>query len=164
MASSKSWGLGSRAIATVALCAFLPISLGGCFGRFELVRKTYDFNKEVSQDKWIQWLAFLGLAFLQIYTISTLVDAILANSLEFWTGNNPIVSDTQRTFHGENGDVAVVTYSMDGTMDVRITKPDGSEHFVRLARDSNSILAVDEDGNRLARVGDLNGRPALLAD
>ncbi len=164
MASSKSWGLGRRAIATVALCAFLPVSMAGCFGRFELVRKTYDFNKEVSSDKWIQWLVFLVITIIPVYGFAAFVDAILLNSLEFWTGSNPALAGTQRTFRGENGDVALVSYGTDGTMDVWITKTDGSEHFVRLARDSNSIVAMDEDGNRLARVGDLNGHPALLAD
>ena len=164
MTSSKSWGPGRRAIATVALCAFLPVSMVGCFGRFELVRKTYDFNKEVSSDKWIQWLVFLVITIIPVYGFSAFVDAIVLNSVEFWTGSNPALAGTQRTFRGENGDVALVSYGTDGTMDVRITNADGSEHFVRLARDSNSILALDADGNRLARVGDLNGRPALLAD
>lgn len=164
MASSKTWGSGRRAIATVALCAFLPVSMSGCFGRFELVRKTYDFNKDVSQDKWIVWLFFLLITIVPIYGVSAVVDAVVLNSVEFWTGRNPALAGMQRTFRGENGDVALVSYGMDGTMNLRITKTDGSEYFVRLARDSNSILALDADGNRLARVGDLNGRPALLAD
>ena len=92
------------------------------------------------------------------------VDVVLLNSVEFWTGTNPALAGTQRTFRGENGEVAVVSYGVDGTMDLWITKTDGSGQFVRLARDSNSILVVDGDGNRLARVGDLNGRPALLPD
>ena len=164
MASSKTWGPGPRAIATIALCAFLPVSLSGCFGRFELVRKTYDFNKQVSPDKWIQWFCFLVITIIPIYGFAALVDTVLLNSMEFWTGTNPALAGTQRTFRGENGEVAVVSYGLDGTMDLWITKTDGSEQFVRLARDSNSILAVDGDGNRLARVGDLNGRPALLPD
>jgi len=162
MASSKTWGPGPRAIATIALCAFLPVSLSGCFGRFELVRKIYDFNKQVSPDKWIQWLFFLPSS--PLYGVAATVDVVLLNSVEFWTGTNPALAGTQRTFRGENGEVAVVSYGLDGTMDLWITKTDGSEQFVRLARDSNSILVVDGDGNRLARVGDLNGRPALLPD
>lgn len=155
---------GRSVIATVALCAFFPVALSGCFGRFELVRKVYSFNKEVSSDKWIQWLAFLGMVIIPIYGIASLVDAIVANSLEFRTGDNPIVGEIERTFQGENGDVAAVTYRMDGSMELRITKRDGTRHFLRLLREADSILAVDAAGSRIARVGDLDGRPALLPD
>ena len=164
MASMKTRGPGSRAIATVALCAFFPVALSGCFGRFELVRKTYDFNTEVSSDKWIQWLFFLLITIIPIYGIAALVDAVVLNSIEFWTGKNPALAGTQRTFRGEDGDVALVSYGLDGTMDLEIMRSDGSEHFLRLVRKGDSIVAMDEDGNRVARVGDLNGRPGLLAD
>ena len=162
MSAKAKLSRANRAIATVALCTFLPVALSGCFGRFELTRKVYKFNKEVSPDKWIQWLAFLLISV--IYGFSALFDMVVANSLEFWTGENPVTADVQRTFHGENGEVAVVTYRADGVMDMDLTAANGEKHFVRLMRERQSIVAVDAEGRFLARVGDVNGRPALLAD
>jgi hypothetical protein len=162
-ADSRGWSWASRAVATVALCAFLPVSLSGCFGRFELTRKVYTFNKDISPDKWVQWLTFLLLSIVPIYLIAGFIDVIVANSLEFWTGNNPVSADMQRTFHGEGGEVAVVTYRVDGIMDVDLTAANGEKHFVRLMREQESIIAVDAQGQFLARVGDLNGQQALLA-
>jgi hypothetical protein len=151
------------AVATLALCAFLPVSLGGCFGGFELTKKTYQFNKEVSPDKWIRWLVFLLITIVPIYGIAMLVDAIAMNSMEFWTGKNPVLAGTERTFHGEDGDVALVRYGFDGVVDVRITRADGSEQQLRLMRAADSVVALDGKGNLIARVGDLDGQPALLA-
>ena len=164
MSSKAKLSWASRAVATLALCTFLPVALSGCFGRFELTRKVYKFNKEVSPDKWIQWLAFLLITIVPIYGVAVLFDAVVANSVEFWTGKNPVTADMQRTFHGENGEVAVVTYRTDGIMDMDLTAANGERHFVRLMREQQSIVAVDTEGRFLARVGDVNGRPALLAD
>ena len=164
MSSRANLSWASRTIATVALCTFLPVALSGCFGRFELTRKVYDFNKEVSPDKWMQWLTFLLITIVPIYGFAVLFDAVVANSLEFWTGNNPVTADVQRTFHGENGEVAVVTYRVDGIMDMDLTAANGEKHFVRLMREQQSIVAVDAEGRFLARVGDVNGRPALATD
>lgn len=162
MTSSKSFG---RAIATVVLCAFLPVSLSACFGRFELVRKTYNFNKDISSDKWIQWLFFLLLVIVPIYGIASLVDAVVINSIEFWTGKNPVLAGTEHTLRGEDGEVAVMRYGTDGTtVDVEITASDGTVTSLRLVRASDSILAWDGDGNLVGRVGDLGGEPALLAN
>jgi hypothetical protein len=151
-----------RSIATIAICAFLPVSLSGCFGRFNLVRKTYDFNKSVSPDKWVQWFVFLVLSIIPIYALAGLIDVIVANSVEFWTGTNPVTAESTRTFHGDDGEVAVVTYRTDGIMDVHVTLADGNEQFVRLMREQHSIVAVDADGAFLARVGDADGQPALI--
>ncbi|MBW2280825.1 MAG: DUF3332 family protein [Deltaproteobacteria bacterium] len=164
MSSKSRLSWTSRAIATVALCTFLPVALGGCFGRFELTRKVYKFNQDISPDKWIQWLFFLLISIVPIYGLAVLFDTIVANSMEFWTGDNPVSADMQRTFHGENGEVAVVTYRVDGIMDVDLTAANGEKHFVRLMREQQSIVAIDAQGRFLARVGDLNGRTALLAN
>lgn len=63
----------------------------GCFGSFQATRKLYNFNKGVG-DKWVQEVVFLAFSILPIYSIAALGDVVIFNSVEFWTGENPMSS------------------------------------------------------------------------
>lgn len=64
-------------------------SFQGCIGTFGLTGKVYNFNKGLG-DKWIQEIGFLVLIIVPIYEIAVIVDAIVFNSIQFWTGSNPV--------------------------------------------------------------------------
>ena len=61
----------------------------GCWGSFAITNKLYRFNDGVSDSKWIKWLLFLGLVILPVYSLFILGDALIFNTIEFWTGSNP---------------------------------------------------------------------------
>ncbi len=71
----------------------LSLAITGCYGPFNLTRKVHQWNGQVG-DKWANEIVFLVLAWLPVYSISTLADAIVFNSIEFWTGNNPVPPPT----------------------------------------------------------------------
>ena len=73
-------------VATVALA----MMSSGCFGSFNLTRKLYRWNDTVSQDKWIKEMVFLIFVWVPVYGVVGLGDAVLFNSVEFWSGKNPI--------------------------------------------------------------------------
>ncbi len=77
-----------RALAAIALS--LSLSLTACYGPFNLSKKLHHWNGQVSQDKFINWLVFLGLVIVPVYAIVLLADALVFNSIEFWTGENPV--------------------------------------------------------------------------
>jgi uncharacterized protein DUF3332 len=81
----------SRLLAVLCV-ALLSVQVSGCFGRFSLTRAMWDFNKNVSPNKFIQWAVFLVMVVVPVYEIGTLVDALVINSIEFWTGQNPVSS------------------------------------------------------------------------
>lgn len=96
---------GKRAVCLIAASAFF---LSGCFGPFYMTRRLYDWNKGVG-DKWENEIVFLVLALTPVYSIATLADAIVFNSMEFWTGDNPVAPGTalprikeQRLVRGED--------------------------------------------------------------
>ncbi len=62
-----------------------------CFGSFQATRKVYTFNKGVG-DKWIVEVVFLAMTIVPVYSLAALADAIIFNSVEFWTGENPMAS------------------------------------------------------------------------
>ena len=55
-----------------------------------------------------------------------------------------------------------MTYRADGKIDYEIFTATGERHFVTLVRDANSVIALDEQGRFIARVGDLDGAPGFL--
>ena len=151
------WG---RTTAIVALLAFLPLATSGCFGRFQLTRKLYQFNVDVSPDKWIRWFAFLVLAILPIYLIAGAVDLVFANSVEFWSGKNPIAST--HTFYGEDGQLARVHFNTDRTVDIVVMDGKGDVREIKVAREGDALAARDAQGVLLARVSDVNGLPEIV--
>lgn len=74
----------------LTLAAAAVLGTSGCFGSFNLTRKLYGFNKGVSNDKFVRELVFLGLNIVPIYGIASAIDVLVANTVEFWTGENPI--------------------------------------------------------------------------
>ena len=163
MSSLSSRGHWKRVAAVVALASFVPVSMSGCFGRFELTRKVYKFNSEVDPDKWVRWIVFLVLAIFP-YGLATLIDALFANSVEFWTGQNPILADGDdtRTLVGQNGEYVSATRHADGSIDLLAVDADGKTYALHFVREGDSLAARDDDGRLLARVAEVNGQPQLV--
>jgi hypothetical protein len=153
----------------LVLGGFMPLATAGCIGGFELTHKVYQFNREVDSNKWIQWLAFLVLNVVPVYGFAVMIDAIFANSVEFWTGENPVNAATNgpdgatKVVQGPGGEIVRMTRLAPGVVDVDLTTPDGAETEVTVVLERDTIAAYDRDGLLLARVGDRNGVPALLA-
>jgi hypothetical protein len=105
----------------------LSLQVSGCFGSFTLTRKIYGFNEGVSDNKFIQWALFLGFTIIPVYGVGALADALVFNSLEFWTGNNPLANAETLP---------------DGTRLVRLNPSD----TLRLSRDEqNGVMRVELD-------------------
>lgn len=73
-----------------AAAVAVALMTSGCFGSFNLVRKVYKFNQEVSSEKWVRELAYLLMSYIPVYGVAGLADSLIFNSIEFWTGSNPI--------------------------------------------------------------------------
>ncbi|TMX31966.1 DUF3332 family protein [Vibrio sp. Hep-1b-8] len=75
-------------IAKVVAIAAVVASMTGCVGSMAVTGKLMQFNVEVVDNRY----ARAGVNFLlaPVYAITTAADYIVFNSLEFWTGKNPI--------------------------------------------------------------------------
>jgi hypothetical protein len=78
------------AVWALVLMTFVS-TLGGCFGRFSLVRKVYEVNSEVN-DKYVRSLVTWVFVIVPVYPFAGLVDFILFNTIEFWKGTNPLAA------------------------------------------------------------------------
>jgi uncharacterized protein DUF3332 len=164
----RSW-IASRKlraiVAGVVIGGYLPLATVGCFGNFSLTRKVYGYNEDVSSDKWVRWLVFLIFNFIPVYGFAAMFDAIFANSIEFWTGDNPVAAGaaTERVVRGPNGEIGLATFVAPGVVDLELTDAGGNTHQMRIVREEDAIAAYDRDGHFLVRVGDRNGAADVLA-
>ncbi len=157
-------GVLPRSIAAGILVTLLCVSTGGCFGRFALTRRIYDWNEHVSGDKWVRSLVFVLI--VPIYGVVNLFDAFFANVVEFWSGHNPMASTagTERFAYGPGGEVARMTLRTDGAIDVLVTAPGHPAQRFTLVREADGVALLDASGVEIARAGHgPDGEPALLS-
>lgn len=84
----------ARRMGGILLATSLFVS--GCYGPFNLTRQLHTWNGQLG-DKYVNELVFLGLAILPVYAGAVIGDAVLFNSIEFWTGRNPVFLSLRAT-------------------------------------------------------------------
>lgn len=93
--------------ATVMICgAFL---FSSCIGSFRLHSKLVDWNQNIGT-KFVNELVYLAFNIIPVYYVCYAADALVINSIEFWTGSNPLanIGDVKKV-KGENGNYLVKT-------------------------------------------------------
>ncbi len=96
----------------LALTLSLCVLMSSCIGSFSLTNKLYKWNNSMG-DKFINELVFIGLTILPVYEIAIFADAVIFNTVEFWTGNKLIaennVGDTKIVKNANGEDVCIET-------------------------------------------------------
>lgn len=119
---------------TLALVA--TIFMSSCMGSFNLTKKYYSFNKSLG-DKWLNEVLFFASCIIPVYNVCLWVDAVVLNSIEFWTGNNPVAANTQ-TVDTENGKYIV----------------EADENGYTITKGDQMVQFVQEDGVWYVKQGD----------
>ncbi len=112
-----------------------------CIGSFSLTNKLLSWNKQVG-NKFVNELVFFAFWILPVYEVSALADILVLNSIEFWSGSNPVAKGT-KVIDGKDGRYLV---DCDGKGYTIKSENDGS--VVRLDFDEEeqswSVTANDE--------------------
>ena len=141
----------------------------GCFGSFNLTKKLYDWNGKISQDKWGKELVFLVLIAVPAYSLAGLGDAIVFNSIEFWTGKNPVeMSAVPQTKRIVRGDTEAVLTHLTGASGEQLV----IEQFqhgqpaagLRIARQGQVSVATDLAGRTLFTAQTLPDGSLIISD
>jgi hypothetical protein len=145
----------------------------GCYGPFNLTRRLYQWNGQVGTT-WEREFMFILLAWAPVYSLAFLGDAVVFNSMEFWTGSNPVdpphprksaLPETKRLVRG--ADEALLTYlpSLDGTSLVvqqfHGGRPAGSLH---LQHREGVTVGTDREGEVLFLAQSLPDGGLLVED
>ena len=83
-----------------ALCG--SFFMTSCIGSFQLTNKLLNWNREIS-NKFVNELVFIAFWILPVYEVSGLADILVLNSIEFWSGTNPVAQGTYK-IEGQNGE------------------------------------------------------------
>ena len=129
---------------TVAIvCALMgSVLLPSCIGSFTLTNKLLAWNKQIS-NKFVNELVFFAFWVLPVYEVSALADILVLNSIEFWSGENPVASSS-RVIEGNDGKY-LVSSDADGYTIKSLT--DGSEVRLNFHADSKAWAMVLPDGS-----------------
>lgn len=146
-----------RKYLTVAVVMTLATSMLGtsCIGRFQLTNKLLSWNRQVG-NKFINEVVFFAFWILPVYEVSALADLLVLNSIEFWSGTNP-VAQGKKMIDGKDGKYLV---ECDGKGYTITSQNDGS--VVRLNFDQEeqswSVVADDKEYLLMTFVDDTHVR------
>ncbi|MCM1035737.1 MAG: DUF3332 domain-containing protein [Bacteroides sp.] len=87
--------------AAVAATLICSMSMTSCIGSFTLTNKLLNWNRHIS-NKFVNELVFFAFWVLPVYEVSGLADLIVLNSIEFWSGSNPVAKGT-KIIEGNDG-------------------------------------------------------------
>ncbi len=157
-------------IAGALALALLGSSTTSCIGSFALFHKVLGWNEQVG-NKIVNELVFIAFWIVPVYEVSWLADILVINSIEFWSGTNPMTAST-KVVKGEDGDYLVkcdgkgytITSQNDGTsvrldfaVDTQtwsVAMPDGESYDLVTYVDPEHVSLPAADGER--RIVELN--------
>ena len=91
-----------RFVVLLMMAAALVPSLGGCFGKFAVTRKVYELNASV-HDRYLRNVVTWAFILFPVYWVSGALDLFVFNTIEFWSGRNPVTA-SERSFRYSRGD------------------------------------------------------------
>lgn len=83
------------------LMAGTSLVFTSCIGSFALTNRVLAWNREIGP-KFVNELVFFAFWILPVYEITALADVLVINSIEFWSGDNPLTAST-KVVDTENG-------------------------------------------------------------
>lgn len=112
--------IGLKRSLVVLLCSGFLLS--SCVGSFGLHGRMVEWNQGIG-NKFVNELVFFALHIVPAYEIAYLADILVVNSIEFWSGDNPMAS----------------------IGDVKKVKADSGNYLVETTADGYAITKEGED-------------------
>lgn len=131
---------------SVILTVALSFTLTSCIGSFPLFNKLKTWNSEVGA-KGVNELIFVAFWIIPVYEVAMLSDLLVLNSIEFWSGDNPIAKGT-RKIETESGTYLV---KCDGK-GYDIIGHDGNSLRLNFVADDNAWDIIDTKNNENYRL------------
>ena len=153
-----------RHLKAAALIMAAALMTTSCVGSFQLTHRLAQWNKSATKERFLNEIIFLLIS--PAYPVCAVADALVLNTMEFWSGSNPLADrvGTKRTVLGQDGRYYAVTTLKDG---YEIKAPTGEVTNLKYNKKNNSwtmeqngdvkeIFRFNDDGTIMATV---NGEP-----
>ena len=154
------WGYIRKSVICLMLVSFMGISTA-CFGPFNLTRTVYHWNNGIKgsgevNEKWMKEFVFFGMIIVPVYMFSALLDAFIFNSIQFWSGSNPIkaadLDDAGPTKVAQVGELTMRWTSTSEGATVTYERRGIIERRARIVSNATGYQLLDEKNNTLAGV------------
>ena len=108
-------------VAVALMCASTLTS--SCVGSFSLFNKLVSWNKTATDNKFLNEIIFIVIS--PAYAVCSMADALVLNSIEFWSGTNPVAANVCKTVEvkGQDGRLYAVKTMKNG---YEVKAPDGA--------------------------------------
>ena len=123
----------------IALTLAGSMMFSSCIGSFRLSNKLMSWNQTIGS-KFVNELVFFAFWILPVYEVSGLADLLVLNSIEFWSGENPVAEE--QIIEGNDSKYLVKTDEAGYTI---TSLTDGSEVRLDYDKDDNSWNATVDD-------------------
>jgi hypothetical protein len=122
-----------RIIAALLIMALL-LNLFGCYGSFALTKKVYNLNGSLG-DKFMKSIVMWIFMILPVYEAAGFIDLTVLNTIEFWTGSNPMAMQ-------------------DGIQNIKYASSDGKTYKVVISKNNIEIEeCVGPDTGKSVNIG-----------
>lgn len=146
-----------------ALLLSATILLSSCIGSFGLTNKVKDWNESLG-NKFVNELVFVCMHIVPVYPIAIFADVIVLNSIEFWTGDNPMaanVGETKIVTNTAGEDIQITTtengYNLsNGEQEMQLVF-DEAEKTWSAVYDNESVKLMQFTGDNSAQMFTING-------
>ena len=129
-----------------------------CIGSFSLWNKLLSWNHTVGEDKFVNELIFVALHIVPVYEIAYFVDILVLNSIEFWTGDNPVNEASIQTIKGEDG-----IYTVEKNHDGYHIQKEGSDEVVEfIFNEEDKTWNVGYDGESYQLLKVINENEVIM--
>ena len=126
------------------------VLLSSCIGSFALSNKFLAWNKTIDS-KFVNEILFV--IFTPAYAITMVADVLVLNSIEFWSGDNPVEAGIIKTEKGENGTYTVET--LENGYNIKNEKGEEME-LIYNKEDNSWSMVQNEESTKLMKFTDNN--------
>lgn len=125
--------------------------LSSCIGSFALSNKLLAWNQTID-NKFVNEIIFVVLT--PAYAVTMTVDALVLNSIEFWSGENPAEAGVVKTIQGKDGIYTVET--LENGYDVKNENGENMQFVYDKRTNTWSLVENDNTTKLLKYVDDKN--------
>ena len=143
-----------------AILLSMCVIMSSCIGSFSLTNKLKDWNSTIG-NKFVNELVFVCMHIVPVYEVAIFADAVVLNSIEFWTGNSALsgkVGDT-KVVKNSKGDDITVTVQENG---YKLSDGETAMNFIFDEADNSWSVEYNNQINKLMSIEDGNAQLYLL--
>lgn len=115
----------NRKISLIVCLLTSSILFSSCIGSFTLWHKVLSWNQSVG-NKFVNELVFICFHIIPVYEVAGIMDIVVLNTIEFWSGSNPATANVGKVqkIEGSDGQQYMVKTEKNG---YEITKQNGQK-------------------------------------